>query len=112
MILALCEPYHPSRHGHTQHSSPGVAGHFLLLETVGYSDWRDEGAKLAAGLPPPARAPHPWLRNYATAARSSRLSGLHIIRETELQGGESVAVIHTGAIRRLQKAWRRTRNGG
>ena len=106
MTLAICEPHHPTLHGLTQSSTPGVPGHFLLLEKVSNGEWEEEGAGVCPPQPPPCRVPHPLLRNYRSLSRVPRMRGLHIVKEYTLSGGESVAVIHTGAIRRLQKKWR------
>ncbi len=102
MILAVCELHHPTTHGLTEASSANISSHFLLLEEVSSADWPGEDSS----LPPPPHAPHPYVRCYGELARHPRCSGLQVVREHVLEGGESVAVIHTGAIRRLQRKWR------
>ena len=98
-VLACCELHHPSLHGYTNDSAPGLPGHFLCMETL------DPASLPDVDLPPhpPAGAQHPSVRAYATVARDRRCFGPQIVHVHELSGGEQVAVIRTGGLRRLQR---------
>jgi len=50
---------------------------------------------------------HPLCSAYSDVARSPSTSGVHVVRQYELPGGESVCVIRTGGLRRLQRRVRR-----
>ena len=97
-VLACCELHHPSLHGYTDDSAPDLPGHFLCLETI------EPGSLAAADAPPypPAATQHPRVRAYRALARNRRLFGPQIVHLHELSGGEQVAVIRTGGLRRLQ----------
>lgn len=67
-----------------------------------------------APLPPlgslPA-SPHPRVRAYRAVARHPRLFGIQLVHMRELDGGETVAVIRTGGLRRLQRRVRALLDG-
>ena len=50
---------------------------------------------------------HPLCSAYTDLACSPFTSGVHVVQQYELPGGESVCVIRTGGLRRLQRRVRR-----
>ena len=106
--LALCEPYHPSSHGQSVNSSVELPGHIMCIETLGTGDLR-HAQDMANMAPPAPRAQHPFIRAYSDICRHSRLFGPQIVRVHELSGGETIAIIRTGGLRRLQRKIRSLR---
>lgn len=109
--LALCELYHPRVHGVTAHSSPHLPTHVLCIEVVEPGEI-DDAQEMANRAPAPARSRHPAIRAYADVCRHARLFGPQIVHVHELSGGESVVVIRTGGLRRLQRKVRSIVNRG
>lgn len=105
--LALCDLHHPRTHGTTDASSPGVHNHILVLSYID-ADTEAMGHALEEQemVPAPANAPHPSIRAFARVARSPRVFGVQVVRPIRLPGGETVAVVRTGGLRRLQRACR------
>ena len=107
--LALCELYHPVRHGASAASDPSLPGHFMCIDEIAPEDF-------LRGVPLPPLgslpgSPHPQVRAYRAVARHPRLFGIQIVRVHELNGGETVAVIRTGGLRRLQRRVRALLDG-
>jgi hypothetical protein len=77
----------------------------MMLERLEPDATTDLSA-VTACAPPVQRAPHPHVRAYAAVARHPRLFGPQIVHMHELSGGETVAIIRTGGLRRLQRVCR------
>ena len=83
----------------------------MCLETLGTGDIA-EAWDMANMAPPAPRAQHPLIRSYSGICRHSRLFGPQVVHVHELSGGETVAIIRTGGLRRLQRKIRSLRNLG
>ena len=99
LALAFCELHHATRHGESNETTPGIAGHFLCLDTLDAEELGDEWPL----VPPPPAQPHPMVRNYAEVARHPRCFGAQVVRLFRAVGGETLAIIRTGGLRRLQR---------
>lgn len=108
LALAFCELYHVASHGESSETSPDVAGHFLCHYTL---DVAELGNELPLVPAPPAQ-PHPMVRNYADVARHPRCFGVQVVHLFRAAGGEALAVIRTGGLRRLQRRIRARLNPG
>ena len=83
----------------------------MCLETLGTGDLED-AHDMANMAPRAPHAQHPLIRAYSGICRHSRLFGPQIVQVHELSGGESVVVIRTGGLRRLQRKVRSLQNLG
>ena len=105
--LALCDLHHPETHGVCASSSRDVHTHILVLDLVD-ANVRSINDALSAqnSAPEAARTRHPSVRAFSRVARSSRIFGVQVVRHMQLPGGELVALVRTGGLRRLQRACR------
>jgi hypothetical protein len=106
--LALCELYHSDIHGNTEDSDPYIHEHIMVLDTFETIEELQESLENYPVWIRP-RPEHPCIRNYNGIVRNRRVFGAQIVYVMELSGGESVGIIRTGGLRRLQRRWRASR---
>ena len=90
--LAICETFNKSIHGITLNTSKDIEGQYLI-ESIDLEDFYSGDYKkfrLGKGIED---------ANYKVQ--------LEIVEEHTLEGGETVGVIKTCALKRLQRRWRK-----
>jgi len=111
--LALCELHHPTLHGFDDESSPDINGHYLASYTFDADDfyrneWKAVAALMRISYATREIPPHALVRNYAQVHCAPEYSSLQLVETKELEGGECVAALKTGIIKKIQRSWRRT----
>jgi hypothetical protein len=116
MHIAICEIYNKNIHGKTNQSSLGIDSHILVNTTFTNdefmnNDWvpiLDMMRQSYQGYSPNIKQ-HERVRNYQRIVDDQRYYKLDIVQTQMLEGGECVAVIKTGLLKKFQRRWRSKR---
>ena len=111
--LLVADLVHPSVHGVTDDSTPGIIGHYMTVECYDPEEFmQDEHlpflniVRLATRCERRA-IEHPYIRAYTHVVSRPDYSSLHIGNTHELPGGENVAILKTHWLRLVQRRYRR-----
>lgn len=113
--IALCEIYNKHIHGFDDNSTRDMDQRILASYTFTPDEFMDphEWMPLLANMRTaysqysPAAKTHPRIRNYGRIVDDPGYYKLDIVEVEEMPGGETCAVIKTGAIKAIQRKWRR-----
>lgn len=112
--LVICELYNPKIHGITRNSSSNIHGQFLVHTSFNMDDFmEDEWIDLLdtmrsqyASYPEHFKTHH-HIRNYKNIVDNNNYFKLDIVKMIELEGGETIGIIKTKGLKRLQKQFKR-----
>lgn len=112
--LVICELYNPKIHGITRNSSSNINGQFLVHTSFHMDDFmEDEWIDVLdmmrsqyASYPQHIKI-HDHIRNYKNIIDNNNYFKLDIVKMIELPGGETIGIIKTNGLKRLQKQFKR-----
>ena len=116
MHIAICEIFNQNIHGKTNQSTPGIDSHILVNNTLTIDEFMNNEWVIMLDMMrqsyqsySPNIKQHPYIRNYKHIVNDPRYYKLDIVQTQMLEGGECVAVIKTGLLKKLQRRWRSKR---
>jgi len=116
MHIAICEIFNQNIHGKTNESTREIDTHILVNTTFTIAEFmNNEWVSLIDMMRQsyqsysPNIKQHPYIRNYKHIVNDPRYYKLDIVQTQMLEGGECVAVIKTGLLKKLQRRWRSKR---
>lgn len=111
--LLVADLVHPSVHGVTPDSSPGILGHYLTLERYDPEEFMENEhlpfMDIVRTVTRDERrtSTHPYIRAYGDVVTRPDYCTLNIGRTQELAGGETVAILKTHWLRLVQRRYKR-----
>ena len=111
--LLVADLIHPSVHGVTSDSSPGIPGHYLTVERYDPDEFMENEhlpliniVRIATRCERRTRK-HPYIRAYTDVVTRPDYCTLHIGKTHDLPGGENVAILKTHWLRIVQRRYKR-----
>ena len=98
MQIGLVELYNQHLHGRTNRTSPNIDGNYIVIYAFEPKDFVADPSDALQSLGS--------LTQYRSQNNDVQPS-LELVNITRMEGGEDVAVILTGRVKRLQRLWRR-----
>ena len=116
MHLAICEIFNKNIHGKTNQSTRGIDSHILVNNTFTRDEFMNnewvpmiDMMRQSYQSYSPNIKQHNYIRNYQRIVEDPRYYKLDIVQTQMLEGGECVAVIKTGLLKKIQRRWRSKR---
>ena len=116
MHIAICEIFNQNIHGKTSQSTLGIDTHILVNNTFTIDEFMNnewvpmlDMMRQSYQAYSPNIKQHTYIRNYQRIVDDPRYYKLDIVQTQMLEGGECVAVIKTGLLKKIQRRWRNNR---
>ena len=116
MYIAICEIFNQNIHGKTNQSTPGIDSHILVNNTFTIDEFMNnewvpmlDMMRQSYQAYSPNIKQHDHIRNYPHIVDDPCYYKLDIVQTQMLEGGECIAVIKTGLLKKIKRRWRSKR---